>query len=124
KLVLSPTRRARTVAVVGAGPAGLAAAGNAAQRGNQVTMFEANDFLGGQFDLARRIPGKEEFSESIRYFTAMLDKHGVSVRLGPRVCADDLTGYGSNYDEVVLATGVSPRIPAIPGIDHPKVLTY
>ncbi|MGA7053219.1 MAG: NADPH-dependent 2,4-dienoyl-CoA reductase [Mycobacterium sp.] len=130
QLVLSPTRRARTVAVVGAGPAGLAAAVSAAQRGHHVTLFEANDFIGGQFDLARRIPGKEEFSETIRYFATMLDKHGVVLRLGTRACADELTGYGPDeygpglYDDVVLATGVSPRIPAIPGIDHPMVLTY
>jgi 2,4-dienoyl-CoA reductase (NADPH2) len=120
QLVLSPTRRARSVAVVGAGPAGLAAAVSAAQRGHHVTLFEANDFLGGQFDMARRIPGKEEFSETIRYFTAMLGKYAVKVRLGSRVSADELTGY----DDVVLATGVRPRVPAIPGIDHPMVLTY
>jgi 2,4-dienoyl-CoA reductase (NADPH2) len=85
-----------------------------------VTLFEANDFIGGQFDLARRIPGKEEFSETIRYFTTMLGKHGVVVRLGTRACAPELTGY----DDVVLATGVVPRIPAVPGVDHPMVLTY
>jgi 2,4-dienoyl-CoA reductase (NADPH2) len=120
RLVLSPTRRTRSIAVVGAGPAGLATAVNAAQRGHDVTLFEANDFIGGQFDMARRIPGKEEFNETIRYFTTMLDKHGVVVRLGTRVSAAELAGY----DDVVLATGVAPRIPAIPGIDHPMVLTY
>lgn len=120
KLVLSPTRRGRAVAVVGAGPAGLAAAVSAAQRGHRVTLFEANEFVGGQFDLARRIPGKEEFSETIRYFSTMLGKHGVDVRLGTRVAAGDLT----DFDDVVLATGVMPRMPSIPGIDHPKVLTY
>jgi 2,4-dienoyl-CoA reductase (NADPH2) len=120
QLVLSPTRRARSIAVVGAGPAGLATAVNAAARGHHVTLFEANDVIGGQFDMARRIPGKEEFSETIRYFTTMLQSHGVVVRLSTRVSAADLAGF----DDVVLATGVVPRIPAIPGIDHPMVLTY
>jgi 2,4-dienoyl-CoA reductase (NADPH2) len=120
QLVLGPTRRARSVAVVGAGPAGLATAVNAAQRGHRVTLFDANDFVGGQFDLARRIPGKEEFGETIRYYTTMLRKHDVTVRLGSRVAAQDLAGF----DDVVLATGVAPRMPAIPGIDHPMVLSY
>ncbi|MGV0626409.1 FAD-dependent oxidoreductase [Mycolicibacter minnesotensis] len=119
-LVLSPTRRRRRIAVVGAGPAGLAAAVSAAQRGHEVTLFEANEFIGGQFDLARRIPGKEEFAGTIRYYTAMLDKYAVTVRLGNRAQAEELSGF----DEVVLATGVRPRIPRIPGIDHPMVMSY
>ena len=118
--MLSPTRRTRRVAVVGAGPAGLGRRGDRSAARPRVTLFEAGDVIGGQFDLARRIPGKEEFSETIRYYTRMLDKHGVDVRLNTRAGVDELSGY----DDVVLATGVTPRMPDIPGIDHPMVLSY
>ncbi|SDE11434.1 2,4-dienoyl-CoA reductase (NADPH2) [Rhodococcus tukisamuensis] len=122
ELVLSPTRRAKNVAVVGAGPAGLSAALNLAERGHRVELFEAGEEIGGQFGIARRIPGKEEFAETIRYYTRRLELVGVKVHLGTRVTARELLDGG--HDEVVLATGVTPRIPAIPGIDHPSVLSY
>ncbi|MFF0610773.1 FAD-dependent oxidoreductase [Nocardia tengchongensis] len=122
ELKLLPTRRTRKFAVVGAGPAGLSAAVSLAQRGHHVDLFESDDKVGGQFDIARRIPGKEEFNETIRYFTRQLEITGVRVHLQTRATAEQLIAGG--YDEVVLATGVKPRIPNIPGIDHPKVLTY
>lgn len=120
KLVIGRARAVRDVAVVGAGPAGLSAALTAAQRGHRVTLFEADEHLGGQFELAKRIPGKEEYAGAIRYYTTMLAKHAVTLRLGRPAGVEDLTGF----DEVVLATGVRPRIPDIPGIDHPMVLSY
>jgi 2,4-dienoyl-CoA reductase (NADPH2) len=120
ELVLLPTRRTRRIAVVGAGPAGLSAAVTAAERGHEVELFEADDEIGGQFGIARRIPGKEEFAETIRYYGRRLELTGVKVHLGRRASVEDLRGF----DEVVLATGVVPRIPAIPGIDHEKVLSY
>jgi 2,4-dienoyl-CoA reductase (NADPH2) len=120
ELVLSPTRVGKRVAVVGAGPAGLACAVSAAERGLKVTLYEAADEIGGQLNIARKVPGKQEFDETLRYFRHQLQAHGVDVRLGTRVSAADLGGY----DEVVIATGVVPHIPEIPGIDHPSVLGY
>ncbi len=122
ELVIGPTRTVKKVAVVGAGPAGLAAATTLADRGHEVELFEARDHVGGQFDIAMRIPGKEEFAETIRYFTRRLDLSGVKVHLGRRVDADELVDAG--FTEVVVATGVVPRMPAIPGIEHPMVMTY
>lgn len=114
--------KSKRIAVVGAGPAGLAAATVAAQRGHQVTLFDAENEVGGQFNIAKQIPGKEEFYETIRYFNKQLELHQVEIQLNRRVNADDL--LQGNFDEIVLATGITPRTPKIEGIEHPKVLTY
>ncbi|MEX5567286.1 NADPH-dependent 2,4-dienoyl-CoA reductase [Pseudomonas syringae] len=117
-----PTLQVRKIAVVGAGPAGLAAATVAAQRGHEVTLFDSASEIGGQFNIAKRVPGKEEFAEALRYFRNKVQETGVQLRLGNRVKAADLLGAG--FDEVILATGIAPRTPAIPGIDNPMVLSY
>ncbi|MBM6401910.1 NADPH-dependent 2,4-dienoyl-CoA reductase [Phycicoccus sonneratiae] len=122
ELVIGRAPVRRKVVVVGGGPAGMAAAVTAAERGHDVELVEARDHLGGQFDIAMRIPGKEEFSETIRYFTRRLEVLGVRVRLGERADVDGLVAAG--VDEVVVATGVAPRLPDVPGIDHPMVMTY
>ncbi|MFD4985590.1 FAD-dependent oxidoreductase [Streptomyces sp. NPDC058374] len=122
ELVLAPTRLRKRIAVVGAGPAGLACAVSAAERGHAVTLLDAAEEIGGQLDVARRVPGKEEFEETVRYFRVQLAEHGVDVRLGKPVTAADLPEDA--YDEVVLATGVTPRVPAIPGVDPPAVVGY
>ncbi|MFK4224674.1 FAD-dependent oxidoreductase [Streptomyces sp. NPDC019890] len=122
ELVLSPTRRRKRVAVIGAGPAGLACAVASAERGHEVTLFDAADEIGGQLNVAKRIPGKEEFDETLRYFRTQLELRGVEVRLGTRVATEDLTADA--YDEIVVATGVTPRTPEIEGVDHPSVVSY
>lgn len=117
-----PVTLVKKIAVIGAGPAGLAAATVAAQRGHEVTLFDSASEIGGQFNIAKRIPGKEEFFETLRYFGRKLQTTGVDLRLNTRVSVEDLLGKG--YDEVLLATGVAPRTPAIPGVDNAKVLSY
>ncbi len=112
----------KKVAVVGAGPAGLAAATIAAQRGHLVTLFDADKEIGGQFNIAKQIPGKEEFYETIRYFNKQIELHNVDLQLNTRVSLDDLKS--SDFDEIVLATGIKPRELTIEGINHEKVLSY
>jgi 2,4-dienoyl-CoA reductase (NADPH2) len=119
-LLIRATPQKKRIAVVGAGPAGLAASTTLAERGHAVTLFDAASDIGGQFNMARRIPGKEEFSETLRYFRGRLQATGVDLKLGTRVAADDLRGF----DEVILATGVTPRDPKIPGSDGENVLSY
>ena len=120
EMQLRPTTNFKSIAVVGAGPAGLAAATTAARRGHRVTLFDAATQIGGQFNIAKQIPGKEEFNETIRYFEKEIALSGVTLALGQRVTTEDL----SDFDEVILATGVTPRMPDIPGIGHKKVLGY
>ena len=115
-----PAQRRRTVAVVGAGPAGLSAAVSAAERGFAVTLFERSESIGGQFRLAMQVPGKEDFRETLRYYTRRLEVLEVEVLVGTEATPAELAAY----DEVVVATGVEPRVPDLAGIDHPKVVTY
>ena len=122
ELVIRIAQAKKRIAVVGAGPAGLAAATTLAGRGHDVTLFDAAGQIGGQFNLARRVPGKEEFAETLRYFGRRIEKTGVTLRLNTRVEAADLVL--ERFDEVILATGVTPRNPRIPGQDHPRVLSY
>lgn len=121
-LSCAPAAKPKNIAVVGAGPAGLAFADIAAQRGHRITLYEAADEIGGQFNLAKRIPGKEEFHETLRYFDRMIEVHGIDLHLGTRVTTETLKK--GSFDQVVIATGIEPRVPGIDGIDHPKVIGY
>ncbi len=122
ELLIEKTAAPKRIAVVGAGPAGMACALTAAERGHWVTLFDAAPEIGGQFNLARRIPGKEEFSETLRYFKRSLDKAGVTLELGKTCTAPELATAG--FEHVVLATGIVPRRPELPGIEHEKVISY
>jgi 2,4-dienoyl-CoA reductase (NADPH2) len=121
-LVSKPLAQKERIAVVGAGPAGLAFSTEAARRGFDVTLIDAASEIGGQFNVAKQVPGKEEFFETLRYFGKQIELTGVKLQLGRQVSAQDLVGGG--YKHVVLATGVNPRTPDIEGISHPKVLGY
>ena len=120
ELVIEPAAQAKSVAVVGAGPAGLSAAITAAERGHRVVLFDRAEAIGGQLNMARRVPGKEEFHGLVDWYRTMVDALGIALRLGVAVGPDDLGGF----DEGVIATGVIPRDPAIPGQDRPNVLSY
>lgn len=121
-LVPAPAFTPKKIAVVGAGPAGLACATEAAKRGHQVTLFEASNQIGGQFNVAKQIPGKEEFNETLRYFARQIELTGVRLQLNTPATPQNL--QQGQFDDIVIATGVTPRQPTIQGIDHPKVLSY
>ncbi|WP_168708918.1 NADPH-dependent 2,4-dienoyl-CoA reductase [Metallibacterium scheffleri] len=121
ELLIAPATLRRRYAVVGAGPAGLACATTLAERGHSVVLFERDAQIGGQFNLAKRIPGKEEFAETLRYFASRLEQTGVKLQLGEAATVDALA---RGYDAVIIATGVSPRRAGIPGEDHRKTLSY
>jgi 2,4-dienoyl-CoA reductase (NADPH2) len=120
ELEITPVLLRKTVAVIGAGPAGLSAAITAAQRGHATTLFDKSNKIGGQLNMARRVPGKEEFDGLVEWFATMVDETGVDLRLGTRPTVADL----ASFDEVIIATGVTPRDPAIAGQEHPSVLSY
>lgn len=122
ELNYTPTKQKQKIAVVGSGPAGLSFATVAASRGHDVTLYEAQSEIGGQFNLAKQIPGKEEFYETLRYYSKMIEKYKVQLKLNHHVSAQEL--IDEKYDQVILATGIKARLPAIEGIKHPKVISY
>ncbi len=121
-MIIEKTAAPKKVAIVGAGPAGMACATTAAERGHRVTLFDAADRIGGQFNIARQIPGKEDFNETLRYFGRRIQTCGVDLRLNQ--CADIEMLKAGGFDHVVLATGIVPRQPPILGIDNDKVAGY
>jgi 2,4-dienoyl-CoA reductase (NADPH2) len=122
KIIIEPTTAKKTIAIIGAGPAGLACAVTAAERGHNVTLYDAGNEIGGQFNIAKRIPGKEEFFETLRYFAVRLKELKVTVKLNTTLTTQQLNAL--QVDELVLATGISPRDLELPGHDHAKVLNY
>jgi 2,4-dienoyl-CoA reductase (NADPH2) len=122
ELVLSRAAVVKRIGIVGAGPAGLACAVAAAERGHIVTLYEQETEIGGQFRYAREVPGKEDFQETLRYFNTKLRLLGIDTRFGTTATMDALAG--ESFDEIIIATGVRPRVPQIPGIEHSKVITY
>lgn len=121
-MVKTAAAQKKKIAVVGAGPAGMAYSTTAAERGHEVTLFDSSDEIGGQFNIAKRIPGKEEFAETLRYYAKQIELTGVNLKLNHRATDKEL--IDGDFVEVVLATGVLPRVPSIEGIDHPKVISY
>lgn len=122
ELNIVPSNTRKRLAVVGAGPAGMAFAVSASDRGHRVTLFDSADEIGGQFNVAKQVPGKEEFNETLRYFAKQIQLRDIDLKLNIRVDVDALNN--SDFDEVIIATGIAPRTPAIDGIDHPKVMGY
>src|SRR6185295_18070255 len=121
-LVLTPVGKPKRVAVIGAGPAGLACATALAERGHAVTLFESAHEIGGQFRYAREVPGKEDFRDTLRYFARRIELTSVALKLNTVANAEQLGA--ENFDEFVVSSGVVARVPAIPGVDHPKAITY
>jgi 2,4-dienoyl-CoA reductase (NADPH2) len=122
ELTITPAPAKKRIAIIGAGPAGMASAATLAERGHAVTLIDQESRIGGQFNYAKRIPGKEEFEETLRYFRHRLDDLGVTLQLGQRI--DAATVKNGGYDEVIVATGITPRKAQFPGSDDPRVLSY